>query len=484
MFVLIACTYFYFFQGSDPNQTSRYMLTRALVERHAPDITPDHPLTIDKSEWRGKFYSDKAPGVSFLAVVPYAAFHALDRIGGVDESARSAYRARLHALVFLLSGLAGVLATAFLRRCLLLLGAPERHANLLAIGYALGTLAFPFSTVLFGHQTAAALLIATFTLCIGERASPSPRPRAFRLALGAAWGMCLIVEYPTAIGVAVLGLYFLSGEPGGARGRATSFVWVALGALPLLALHSAFLAWAFGSPFDLAYNHVVDPIFRAHTTSGLLGIGRPRASVLFELLLGRYRGLLFYCPFLAFAVAGYGAWIRRGERAAEGLVCALVPAAALAINAGYYAWDGGFSTGPRHLVPSLPFLVVPIAWWMRSRWREYAVGAAVAASVVVMYACTAVRVQLPEGDPRHMNDLYAIVVPALVRGEVSINHSDLFASTWQHDAAYNLGTLFGLGARASLLVPLLLWALAYARELRAFVSRAASRREGAAAAAS
>jgi hypothetical protein len=75
-------------------------------------------------------------------------------------------------------------------------------------------------------------------------------------------------------------------------------------------------------------------------------------------------------------------------------------------------------------------------------------------------------------------------VPALVRGEVSINHSDLFASTWQHDAAYNLGTLFGLGARASLLVPLLLWALAYARELRAFVSRAASRREGAAAAAS
>src|ERR1700734_3795095 len=46
LFVLIGLTYAYFFQGGDPNQASRFFLTRSLVERHAVDITPDHPLTL------------------------------------------------------------------------------------------------------------------------------------------------------------------------------------------------------------------------------------------------------------------------------------------------------------------------------------------------------------------------------------------------------------------------------------------------------
>jgi hypothetical protein len=39
-FLLIGFTYFYFHQGSDPNQTSRLALIHALVERGATDITP------------------------------------------------------------------------------------------------------------------------------------------------------------------------------------------------------------------------------------------------------------------------------------------------------------------------------------------------------------------------------------------------------------------------------------------------------------
>src|SRR5665213_2031937 len=75
-FVLVACTYAYFFEGADPNEASRFFLTRAIVTRHAADITPDAPYTIDKGEFRGKYYSDKAPGISLLAVVPYALMRA------------------------------------------------------------------------------------------------------------------------------------------------------------------------------------------------------------------------------------------------------------------------------------------------------------------------------------------------------------------------------------------------------------------------
>ena len=75
LFVLVFVTFAYFHQGSDPNQTTRFLLTRAIVERGAADITPWHTRTIDKSEKDGRFYCDKAPGASWLAVPPYAVVH-------------------------------------------------------------------------------------------------------------------------------------------------------------------------------------------------------------------------------------------------------------------------------------------------------------------------------------------------------------------------------------------------------------------------
>jgi hypothetical protein len=465
LFVLIGLTYAYFFQGGDPNQASRYYLTRNLVERHAPDITPDHPLTIDKGEREGKFYSDKAPGVSLLAVAPYAAFRAAERITGLDPEDRGVERARLHAIVFLVSGLSGVFAAVFLRRVLVRFGTGDRAADLVTFGYALGTLAFPFSTVLFGHETAAAVMIAAFALCLEDAALPSPRPRRTRLVLGALWALAIVVEYPTALLVAVQGLYFVTAERA-PRTAGRTFGWTLVGAVPIVAVHCTYAAWAFGSPFALPYRYVFDPIFRAHTASGLLGIGRPHLSVVREALFGSYRGLFFFCPFLVLAVAGFGAWIRSGERTRELVVCLATVALSFVMTAGYYAWDGGFSTGPRHLVPALPFLVVPIAWWVRrGRWAARVTAVVLVPSVAIMTACTAVLVQMPQGEPSTMNPLYTIIVPSLARGTVATNQLDVFHSTWHADASYNLGTLVGLSAWPSLILLAAVWGAAYAREL-------------------
>jgi hypothetical protein len=169
LFVLIAVTYAYFYQGGDPNQTSRLLLTQAIVERHALDITPGQSLTIDKSRVGARYFSDKAPGVSLLAVVPYAAARVAERATGLDGDALAVRRARMHAVVFVVVGLAGVAAAYFLRRSLLLLGCPRAHASLLTVAYALGTPAFPFSTVLYGHEVTAALLVASFYFILRGR---------------------------------------------------------------------------------------------------------------------------------------------------------------------------------------------------------------------------------------------------------------------------------------------------------------------------
>jgi hypothetical protein len=66
---------------------------------------------------------------------------------------------------------------------------------------------------------------------------------------------------------------------------------------------------------------------------------------------------------------GYLAAFRRYD-CSTALVMLLVPASFLAINSGYFYWDGGASTGPRHIVPCLPFLaftLVPLWDWLRGR---------------------------------------------------------------------------------------------------------------------
>ena len=72
----VLLSYAYFVAAPAWNQNSRLALTRALVERHTTIIDDDHETTGDKSFRDGHFYSDKAPGTSLLATIPYAALHA------------------------------------------------------------------------------------------------------------------------------------------------------------------------------------------------------------------------------------------------------------------------------------------------------------------------------------------------------------------------------------------------------------------------
>jgi hypothetical protein len=456
LFVLLAVTYAYFFQGGDPNQATRILLTKAIVDRGEPHITAYHAVTIDKSQKDGRFFSDKAPTVSLLATIPWKLMNVLDRLAGIDASSRAAQRARLHVVVIAVSVAAGVIAAWLLRRVLLLFGSKERDADLVTLGYGLGTLAFPFSTVLFGHQTAAAILLGAFwlTVSVKDRRAYSTR-RLF--ALGLLWSWSMITEYPTGILVACMGIYVLAAD---LRGRSIARVlgWSALGAVLPFALHSLFLWWAFGNPTKLPYTYMAEPIFLAHTSTGILGINVPTFVGMFGSLYSRYRGLFFLCPFLLLTFAGFRAWLLAEERKPELRLVAAMCIAYVLFNAGYFAWDGGGSTGPRHLVPVLPYLVMPIGFFLDgTRFTRAVTWTALVPSAAIMLACTAVCIQVPEGDPFRANPLYQIVVTAIAHGEVASNHQDVFSTAPRADASYNLGMLFGLQGVASLVPLLVVW---------------------------
>jgi hypothetical protein len=460
-FVLLALTFAYFFQGSDPNQTSRMLLTKNLVERHAPDITPDAYRTIDKGFHAGKYYSDKAPAVSLLATLPYAAMNIADRVVGIDKGSFAIQRVRLHMLAMVTSGLAGALAAYFLSQTLLLLGSSKKESDLLCIGYALGTLAFPFSTVIFGHQTAACVLIGSFYLLQRMRLGSDLASPKRLASLGLLWGLSIIIEYPTGLLVAVLGIYLLALDP-----RPSSIVrvicWTGVGAILPLSLHTSFVWWSFGSPFSLPYKYVSDPMFVAHVSAGVLGINSPSKVGVFGVLFSRYRGIFYYCPFLILTLLGFRAWLRQGGFLREAVVCSVMIVVYLFFCTSYYAWDGGGSVGPRHLVPVLPFFVIPIGRYLKEgRVATWLTRFAITVSVAIMGACVAVIVQLPEGDVHGFDPLYEFVVPALLRGEISLNAQDFyFAPGFRSDASYNLGRLLHLSPALSILLPATVWVFA------------------------
>ena len=461
LFLLIAFTYAYFHQGSDPNQTSRLALIHAMVERHAVDITPARAMTLDKGGFQGKAYSDKAPGVALLVAPAYAIMRFTDRLAGRSPDERGLQRVHLHTLSFLSAGLPATLGAWFLFQTLLLMGSSRRWAELLTVGWALGTLVFPFATLMFGHALAASLLLAAFYLLQKWRVENAPIDFRRAALLGLVWGTSIIVEYPTGTLVAIMGLYALTFD---LRPRAIARVLAgsAVGSALPFALHAVFAYVAYGSPFVLPYKYLLEPIFVAHTSAGILGIGIPTKVGIWGALFSPYRGLFFLCPFLALVFAGFWRWFDGRELRREMWCLAALVSAYLVFATSYYAWDGGGSTGSRHLVPVMAFFVIAIGFFARSSRRAGMITVAlVVPSVFIMFLCTAVIVQMPEGGLYEANPFYTLVLPSVLRGSFERNMQDAYYAREQADAVYNLGMLFGASPRVSLLVPVFAWALGY-----------------------
>jgi hypothetical protein len=439
-------------------------LTESLVVRHQPDITPFHARTIDKGFKNERFYADKAPGVSLLATVPYGLMRIADRVFGIPSDGRAAQQAKLGLLTLLFAGLAGVACASLLRRLALLLGCRPRAAELAAFAYAFGTIAFPFSTVLFGHQLSALCILSAFVITLERRKTGTLAQPRVLVALGAIWTLSIVVEYPTSLLVAVFGtatLVWTFDRSRPIRSVLRTLLWAAAGGIPLLLVHAAFLVWCYGK-FALPYVYVSEPYFRAHMSSGVLGIGVPTLLATYGSLLSPYRGLLFYCPVVALAVVGLGSWIDSAKDKAVMPVVLAALAVYMLFGCSYYAWDGGGSVGPRHLIPILPLLLLLVAFFAdRSGWTFGVTLVLTVASSAVMLAVTSVLVQLPLGDTYHANPFYDVVVRAIIEGNGEINSQDAYVPYPRADGAFNLGMVMGLAPLSSLFIVTAAWAAAY-----------------------
>src|SRR5208282_4485259 len=180
------------------------------------------------------------------------------------------------------------------------------------------------------------------------------REAAWLGAAGLLAAAAAVIELQVAPVVVVLGFYLLVQCLTGRR-KPDGIVYFAVGAVAPTLFLLGYNLLTFGSPWDMGYfHHATAQFARVHNRQNPLGLRMPDPTLLIPLFWGEYRGLLFYAPILVLAFPG---WLllaarRRFDMAAVSLAIA---AAVFVVNLSYPEWTGGWSTGPRLLVPLLPF---------------------------------------------------------------------------------------------------------------------------------
>lgn len=349
LLVLVALTACAFAYGPGWPDVSRLGLTQSVALHGTLTIDRYAGQTRDRARHDGHWYSDKAPGISFLALPSFEVLRGLQVVDRNDEQ-RGIWldRSLLMAARLLTGGLAFVV-------CVLLVGIAAEELRPgkgipTAATFGLGTMALPLAATVLGHTAAGAAAFGAFLLARRQRA----------LAAGACAGAAILFEYQAALAALAVGVFLLW------LSRSVRLAALfALGALPFLMVLGAYDWIAFGSPFHLSYGYVTDFPQQQHN---FFGVGAPTLHGLREVLVG-HRGLLVFSPVLILAGAGLVLLLRRGWRA-EALLCGVVSCAFVVLAAGYFDPLGGLSPGPRYVAPALPFLAfgLPEAFhrWPRS----------------------------------------------------------------------------------------------------------------------
>src|SRR5579872_1535248 len=175
-FWLLVLAYGFFIPAIISWNTESHLYPAFAIVDHGTVRIDDYQQGLgDKSYYKGHWYSDKAPGLAFLAVPVYAGLHVLFpdvKIHGfkvyhhianyyyipVDQTYLR--YAITYILVSLPSAAFAILFWLFLTR---LSGSSGWSLGLAAI-YALGTTAYVFSIWYFSHQVCAILLFGAFLL--------------------------------------------------------------------------------------------------------------------------------------------------------------------------------------------------------------------------------------------------------------------------------------------------------------------------------
>jgi hypothetical protein len=360
---------------ASPNEFTRWALVASVIEDGRVEVSSVAPILGPRFEdlalIGGRVYSNKAPGAALVSLPGYLLVRPW-----VGPPSASQLRPALDAMRLFGATLPLCLAALLLASLGRAHGISEERTATVVWILLFATPLFAYGLLLFSHALVAATLFAAWALLYGF-----PNQTQVRRAwlAGACLGIAVMSEYPAMVALLALTIA-LALQRDWRR-----LLAVAGGGAPFAALLAAYQWLAFGNPFRLSYGYNKVTEYRAVEQHGIAGVGIPSVVTVAKLLAHPAKGLLVFAPVLLLVIPAFAPAGRRLGRAAAATLIA-IPATLLLVHAGFPGWDGGWDVGPRFLVSSIPFLVVPLLFRDGSRLESFLAGAstlAVALSTLV-----------------------------------------------------------------------------------------------------
>jgi hypothetical protein len=459
---------------ADWNQNSHFDTIVAFVDHGTLSIDCCVANTGDYALFEGHAYSDKAPGLSFLGMPFYVVYDGLASIGpiqrGLDRLAHNDALAatlreggtglladKVHLalglwfVTFFVVAIPSALLGVILYRFLGAFTSQTSYRLLVTLIYGLATPAFSYAGAFYSHQLAAVLLFAAFALIFWLKPEKSS---GGRLALvGVLLGYAVISEYPSVLIAGLLFLYVLYRLADKRR-----IGWVILGGVGPGLLLAAYNLATYRTILPVGYHY--SALWQTQHSTGFMSLTYPKLDILWGLVGSPYRGVFLLSPILLLAGLGFiYLWQDRQHRA-EAIVSTLAVLSFFAFNSSSSMWWGGFSVGPRYLVPMLPFLAWPLVLFLKRHgqqvWARVLAGGLAILSLVLVWGLTLAGQHFPEETWQFPLRDYAW--PHLAQG----------------DLARNLGMAIGLHGWWSLIPLLVILALIVVGGQLSIKSRASS----------
>ena len=405
-----------------------------MIEEKGLSIDRFSHMTKDIAYYNGKFYTDKAPGMSFMAYPSALATVSIlkslspkygwiglrdGKIVWVDSGNRITIPFWIvnQVITLFTSGLITAFAALAIYFVALKLGAGLGGAVFASLAYGIGTPAWGWATTVFGHVSAGGCLFLGFTaLFYLLHSSPNAR-RDFLLsfASGALLVWAVVVEFPSAPVSFIIGLYGLYGIRSWEKGRILRVLLSGLaGGLIFLTPLVIYNYQILGKPFGSLYAYAV---YFPYMREGFFGLGYPDFSVVLKLLFDGKHGILWYSPLLIFAPwAIYALWKKPGHKPLA-VILILIPIYYLLWNSSFQHWSGGEATTPRYLTPMLPFLCLPLALLWSGSLRTLRTAFLILLAASVLISLMSVSVSMLHGQQASGNTVFTYLLPKFVEGQ-------------------------------------------------------------------
>jgi hypothetical protein len=337
-----------------PNPSSRFILTKSIandsLELNKTDM--EFYSGMDYSLKDGKYYSDKPPGISFLFVPLYFAGDFFANIGlhaPQIDTFRSAVDANAFFLMIIFAAMLNAVAAIRIYDIAKLLGFSNKISYAAMLLFAFATLFSVYAATLFSHAfTTTLLILATYHLLKIKFA----RIKKIDLLLaGIFLGFAVTTEYLVILLLPVFTAYCFFIDKKSLKHKIIHTIIFLTPIIIFGLLFAAYNTLAFGSPLASSYDY--------SSFKDTQNFDNPLLEGAYYILFSSWRGLFFYNPLLLLAIPG--AWLLAKKLKifrAEVLLFAVIILFFVVVIAQYSYFDGGLCYGPRHLLPTVPFLLL------------------------------------------------------------------------------------------------------------------------------